>query len=132
MNSNSFTDSKTRVWTCRITWAALRRSTAAGVDLSIVEDHLGDFYRGSPKMLDALWAVLSEDANTQNVDRDDFENSITGDTIESARDALLQGLKDFFPSQRAALIAAAAEDVKTQIEKLISPKPSTPSPGSSE
>lgn len=119
MGTLNFTDSQGSQWYCRITWAAMRRSTAAGVDLSLVEEHLGDFHRGSPKLIDALWAVLSPQAEEAKITREHFEDRMTGAVLEQAKDALLGGLEDFFPPSRGALIAAAEKEVKQQMEKLL-------------
>lgn len=131
--TTTFADASGRTWTPRVTWAAIRRSVALGVDLSLVEDHLGDFHRGSVKLVDALWAVLSPDAELQKVSREEFEQQITGETLGEALDALLAGLRDFFPSQRSQLIERADADVKNQLEKLLAlPNTSTESPAALE
>jgi hypothetical protein len=97
--------------------------------LSLVEEHLGDFCRGSIKLIDALWAVVGPDATTQQVTREQFEDALTGQHMDEARGALLEGLRDFFPSQRAELIAKAAAEVQGQMAQLLdSTSASTGSP----
>ena len=119
-----FTDNNGRQWVCRVTWAAIRRSQAAGVDLAMVEQHLGDFYRCGQSLMDALWAVCGPGANCS---QEQFEEAICGETLEAAREALLAGVVDFFPKSRAKLITAAVAEVREQLANLESqlPKPST-------
>ena len=119
-----FTDTTGRLWHCRVTWAAIRRSQSAGVDLSRIEEHLGDFYRCGQSLMDALWAVCGVGSH---ISQDDFELAIEGETLEQARDALLAGVVAFFPKSRAALIRAAIDEVRGQLAELEStlPKPST-------
>lgn len=130
METNTFKDAKGRVWNCHVTWGAIRRSAAADCDLSLVEELLGDFHRGSIKLVDALWCVIEPQAKRDNVTREDFEEQLCSDFIDEAREALLGGLRDFFPSDRANLIAAANDEVKSQMRNLLaSQKPSIESPG---
>ena len=123
----SFSDGSGVCWNCRVTWAAIRRSAAAGVDLSKIEEHLGDFHRCAPSLVDAVWAVCCDDAKGLGVDRDEFEQRLTGDTLEDAREALISGIENFFPKARGKLIRAAADEVAGQIAALVAqlPKSST-------
>jgi len=131
---SAFIDGTGSRWNCRVTWAAIRRSQAAGVDLTKVEEYLGDFYRCSPNLIDALWSVLEPACKEQGIRTlAEFEERVSGEVLEGARDALLEGLRDFFPKGRAILIQAAANDVEKQLRALYVqlPKQSTESPESS-
>lgn len=119
----SFSDGVGVTWNCRVTWAAIRRSAAAGVDLSKIEDHLADFHRCSPALVDAVWAVCSMDAKSLDIDRDNFENRLSGEVLEAARVALIAGVEDFFPPGRARLIRAAENEVATQMRALLDQLP---------
>lgn len=133
--SSVFSDSVGYVWNCRVTWAAIRRSQAAGVDLTLVEQHLGEFYQCSPKLIDALWSVLEPAGKEGGVKtREEFEERVSGEVLEAARDALLEGLAAFFPRGRVILIRAAANDVEKQLQALYAqlPKTCTELPESSE
>ncbi len=127
-----FEDEKGRSWNCRIDWAAMRRAKGAGVDLSKVEEHLGDFYRGSVSLIDALWAVVAKQAETAKLSLADFEAGMTGDAISRGTEALVEGLRNFFPPSRSKLIAAANDEVKDGMAELHERfvKPSTESPES--
>lgn len=125
MTQNVFEDNQGRKWSCRVTWAAIRRSANAGVDLSKVEEHLGEFYRGSASLVDALWAVCG--IGMTDMTRDDFETAIDKTVIDSAREALIAGVEDFFPESRAELIRAGVAEVEKQLADIRNQlrKPST-------
>lgn len=118
--SPRFKDAAGREWFCRVDWSAIRRSAAGGVDLSMLESHLGDFYRGSILLVDALWAVLGPEADKQNIDRETFEAGMVGEAMVRGREALLAGCTDFFPSQRAKLMHAANAEIVAEIRGLLS------------
>lgn len=98
----------------------MRRAVAAGVDLSNAEQQLGDWFRGSVSLVDALWAVIEPQAKSLDVDRDTFERNCCGDTLDEALEALIAGIVDFFPSQRGRLLTAAAAEIKREIAELVS------------
>lgn len=114
-----FEDIAGRGWCCRVDWSAMQRSQAAGVDLSRAEEYLGDFYRGSALLINALWAVVGPEATKVGVTREMFEQGIRGETIEAAREALLAGLEDFFPKSRGELMRVAADEVAAEIRALV-------------
>lgn len=128
-----FKDAAGREWFCRVDWSAMRRSEAAGVDLSIVEQYLGEFYRGSHKLVDALWSVLGPSAHEQQISREQFESGITGEAMVRGREALLAGCEVFFPSGRAMLMQQANAEIGAEIRGLLdrSRKQSTGSQGKS-
>lgn len=129
-----FADAVGRRWFLRVDWAAMRRAKAVGVDLSRVEEQLGDFARGSLLLADTIWAVVSDAAADCGVSKEQFESGLTGEAMERGRVALLEGVEDFFPSGRAELIRAAATEVDAEIQSLRDRlrKPSTESPERSE
>jgi hypothetical protein len=129
-----FKDNLGREWFCRVDWGAMRRSEAAGVDLSMVEVYMADFHRGSIKLIDALWAVLSPAAKAAEVTKEQFEQAMGGEAMILGREALLAGCKDFFPPSRAELITQADREISAEIRGLLKPlpKPSTVSPEKSE
>ena len=107
-----------RTYTIRIDWAAMKRAKAAGVDLSLTEELLGDFFRGSPLLAEALWAICKPQAG--GLTQEQFEAPRRGQVLADAIDALVAGLVDFFPQQRGKAREAAVRQVKEQIEALLS------------
>ena len=86
--------------------------------MSKVEEFLGDWYRGSASLVDALWAVCG--IGVTDITRDDFENAIDATVIDQAREALIESIKDFFPPSRSELIAAAVAEVEAALASLLS------------
>lgn len=120
--STTFDDAAGRTWSCRVDWAAMRRSKAAGVDLSKYEEHLEAFYMLGPELIDALWAVVSPQGKNPGMVETlvQFEQSLTGEHLERARDALAAGVCEFYPESRAAHIKAAVQAVEEQVQKILS------------
>lgn len=115
---SSFTDASGQEWPLNVDWGAMRRSREAGVDLSMFEELLGDFYRGSDKLVAALWAVVEPWARSRELSRDAFEDGVRGEVITAAREALIQSVAAFLPSDRAAMILLASQDVQNQLAEL--------------
>lgn len=113
-----WTDNEARSWPLRIDWAAMRRAKAAGADLSNAEELLGDFFRGSVLLIETLWAIHEPEAIKRGIDREAFEAAVSGAAMEKAREALLEGLSDFFSPTRAELLRAAVAEVAAQIQSL--------------
>lgn len=122
---SSFTDASGREWSLNMDWGAMRRSRQAGVDLSMFEELLGDFYRGSDKLITALWAVVEPWAKSREFSREAFEDGVSGEVISTAREALVQSVVAFLPRDRAEMIVMASQDVQNQLAELA--KASSPS-----
>jgi hypothetical protein len=110
-----FEDETGAVWNCRIDVAAIFRAKAAGIDLGNVEPLLGQFYACSAELYETLWAVLRPQAELIGINRDTFNDRMRGDVVERARDCLLEGLQDFFPSQRRAMLAEALRMIEAEV-----------------
>lgn len=105
-----FTDSKGRSWSIEITVGALKRvRRLLAVDLmDVLEAQKGlleSLYRDPVAIADVCYAACQPQAESLGVDQDEFLGSLSGDAIDHARDALLEGLAAFFPSPptRAAM-----------------------------
>ena len=101
-----FTDSESRKWTITINVATLKRVR----DLTQVNlfDALDDNFKGinalfaDPiKLCDVLYAIVKPDADKLSVSDEQFGAALAGDTLGSAAEALIGGLVDFFPDQKA-------------------------------
>lgn len=104
----SFLDNKNRRWTVEITLSTVRRvRTMVNVDI-LTETANGKLFErlaNDPVLLcDVLYSVLKPQLDAANVSDEDFGSSLAGDSIAAATDALLQGIVDFFPSARRALL----------------------------
>jgi len=133
----NFKDAQGHEWHISIDWAAMRRSAAAGVDLSKVEMYFGDWFRGSHTVVDALYAVCQPECERWKpapLDRDSFEARIVGDVVPAAAEALVDALQNFFQKERAELLADAVQETKAEFAQLRAQlrKSSIGSPATSE
>ena len=107
----SFKDCTGRAWTITVNVGTMKRVRAlCGVDLyKIIEidennnpsSKLLDQLSSDPVLLvDVLYAVCKPDADKLGVSDIEFGESMTGDTVESATNALLDELVDFFPEAK--------------------------------
>ena len=79
------------------------------------------------KIVQVVWAIIEPDAERKNVTLQNFLENITGDSIADAMQALLEGLRDCFPTNEAKLIemiirltkVKQAEDLR-KLEKFLS------------
>lgn len=104
----------------RITWETMRRCKAAGFDLSQTETLLGDWWRGDPSLVEVGWIVCQCCQGAESITREQFEAEAVGEGAERLREELVRALTDFFPPPRAKLLAAAAEQVESEISTLMS------------
>jgi len=63
-----------------------------------------------------LWILCEEDAKRREVTPKEFGKALVGDAIESAVDALVEAITDFFPTRRRSLLRAAHAKTKTARE----------------
>ena len=128
----SFKDTEGRVWTLRITVAAIRRIKGiAGIDL-------GDFSvfgEGGPfsglgsdscRLVEIVYAAVKPEADILGVTMDKFMESFVGETVVKASEALLESLADFFPGSQGLLIrralelsGKAKEDADAQLRRFV-------------
>ncbi len=111
----TFSDNSGRIWTVVVTVATLKRVRAlCEIDLySIVEvdeknnlkTDLLDRLSSDPVLLvDVLYAVCKPEADKLGVTDEQFGESMAGDAIAKASEALLDEIVDFFPDpKRGAL-----------------------------
>lgn len=122
----SFRDILGRTWTVAITVTACKQVRAlVGVDLLGEADAAGKLLGDACKLVDVLY-VLCRDQAMGQVSDEDFGRSFTGETLETAGDALVEALIDFFQkSPRGEIlrkIREASRELKTlsqaQLEKI--------------
>jgi len=102
-----FLDNRDRQWTITIDVDAIRRVRAdPGVDLmGVLDGPLLTKIGSDPVLLvDVLYTLCAEQAEAAKVTPRQFGQGLTGDAIEAAATALLEGLADFFPSRRRAIL----------------------------
>lgn len=113
---HTFTDSLGRDWPLGIDYAAIRRvREGGGVDfMKCFEDAtiLGRLYLDITQLIDVLGAVLSPVLTAKGISFDQFAAGMIGDVNESAYDALIQALSDFFPATRRKMLLHVLAKIK--------------------
>jgi len=102
----AFMDSTGRSWTVTINVDAIMRVRGLlSVNLAKIADDnfkLLDEILGDPVLLvDIIYCLCKQQADSQHVSDEDFGRSMAGDVILTAATAMFEELSDFFPRQRA-------------------------------
>ena len=128
----SFKDTEGRVWTLRITVAAIRRiKDIAGIDLgdfSVFGEGgpFSDLGSDSCRLVEIVYAAVKPEADIIGVTMEKFMESFVGETVVKASEALLESLADFFPGSQGLLIrralelsGKAKEDADAQLRRFV-------------
>lgn len=128
----SFKDTEGRVWTLRITVAAIRRiKDIAGIDLgdfSVFGEGgpFSDLGSDSCRLVEIVYAAVKPEADVLGVTMEKFMESFVGETVVKASEALLESLADFFPGSQGLLIrralelsGKAKEDADAQLRRFV-------------
>lgn len=128
----SFKDTEGRVWTLRITVAAIRRiKDIAGIDLgdfSVFGEGgpFSDLGSDSCRLVEIIYAAVKPEADILGVTMEKFMESFVGETVVKASEALLESLADFFPGSQGLLIrralelsGKAKEDADAQLRRFV-------------
>jgi hypothetical protein len=111
-----FKDSVGREWEIVVNIAAVKRvRDLTKIDLLDLADGgtITKLTDDPVALCDVLWALCREQAKGWNTTDEQFGQSLVGDAIEQATDALLQELIDFFPTRKRTILAKAFATVKT-------------------
>ena len=106
MPATTWTDSENRGWSCAITVATVKRvQQLAEVNLlEAFEGLLMKLAEDPVSLANVLYAVCKLQADERGVTDEQFGELLGGETIEGATTALVQGIIDFFPSQRRQIL----------------------------
>lgn len=128
----SFKDTEGRIWTLRITVAAIRRiKDIAGIDLgdfSVFGEGgpFSDLGSDSCRLVEIVYAAVKPEADILGVTMEKFMESFVGETVVKASEALLESLADFFPGSQGLLIrralelsGKAKEDADAQLRRFV-------------
>lgn len=128
----SFKDTEGRIWTLRITVAAIRRiKDIAGIDLgdfSVFGEGgpFSDLGSDSCRLVEIVYAAVKPEADVLGVTMEKFMESFVGETVVKASEALLESLADFFPGSQGLLIrralelsGKAKEDADAQLRRFV-------------
>lgn len=110
----TFTDKRGRTWDLHFTLADARRvdrsdfSEITDKKVSLLNMEADDFQALflDPSLRSAvIWALVQPKAEAENITEDDFAEGFDGRTLSDSRDALMEGLADFFPERRTSLLS---------------------------
>jgi len=65
-----------------------------------------------------IFALVKPETEAQGVSEPDFARGMAGDAIDRATEALVEGLADFFPSDRRTLLRKAVAKLRT-LERMV-------------
>lgn len=103
----TWTDNTGRDWTVLINVNAVKRAKElAGVDVLDVFDGklFADVLTNPLVLVETFYAICSPQAGARNLTYEQFADILTGDSLESAATALVQGVIDFFPRGRREVL----------------------------
>ena len=99
-----FTDNAGREWIITVNVGSVRRvRDLAGVNLLDIADGgkvIGDLLSDPCRLVDTVYAICKPQADVLNVSDEMFGESLVGDSIDRATQALFEGIADFFPQGR--------------------------------
>ena len=101
----TFKDSAGNTWCLQINVSTVKRCRAyAEVDLVALFDSeceaLQKLSNDPIKFVETLYVLCGDEAKERNVSSDQFEAAMSGDSINTAMNAFLEELIDFFPEER--------------------------------
>jgi len=111
----TFTDTRERRWEIDVTVGTIRRvKNLTDVDLTdALKGTLFQRLAGDVILLvDVLYAVVKPQCDAQGVTDEQFGEALGGDVLDAATKALLEGIVDFFPSERRAVLAKALQKLE--------------------
>lgn len=129
----SFKDNEGRVWTVAVNVASVKRVRAlCGIDLAsavetsedgrISASTLSRLATDPVLLVDVLYALTKDEAESRKVSDEDFGKAMAGDALDMAVTALIDEIVDFFPNPKRAFlkkIADAASRFGTEAQKAL-------------
>jgi hypothetical protein len=113
----SFRDTSGQLWDVVVNTNALRRiksATGLSVATMAADGSLYSALAEDPVLLvDVLCALCKPQMETRKVSEEKFGELLVGDAIDSATTALLEGIIDFFPKARRALLSKALVKIRS-------------------
>ena len=104
-----FKDSADREWIVSVTVGAIKNiRTALGVDLADPSQAVMERLADDPVLLvDLLWLLCEKQAKEIGITPEQFGESLVGDPIDAATNAMVEAIADFFPGPRRSLLQRA-------------------------
>lgn len=116
-----FTDNKERSWTLSLNIATAKKvKEVAGFDLlsEDVGEMVGRLAVDPVTLCDVIYVMVADQAERNSITDIDFGESMAGDAIGSATEALLEEIVNFFPPRKRGILTMALGKMK-QAEDLL-------------
>lgn len=115
----TFKDSLGRDWIIEVNYSAKQRVKAA-CDLDLFDLAVFQKIGADPTLLiDVIFGLCKPEIEKRGVTAEQFVDSLVGDAIEQASDALLQEIIDFFPSSRRTTLRKVLETAQQVQAKAV-------------
>lgn len=119
-----FLDASGNAWQVRVDVSTIKRvRDKYGIDLAKVlssQEQLTRLADDVVLLVDTLYAVVEPQATTRGINAELFARSLSGDVIEHATMALMEGIIDFFPQGRRAILRQIWEKVRALDKQVVS------------
>lgn len=114
-----------RDWQLTVNYSAGERVKAL-TNLDLFSINIFEEIGNNPmKLIETLYAICQPEADANKITKQQFVDSLAGDTIEKAADALTQEIIDFFPSSRRETLKrllATAEQLQGKALEMLDAK----------
>lgn len=110
-----FTDNKERSWTLSLNIASAKKvKDAVGFDLlsEDVGEMVGRLAVDPVMLCDVIYVMVSDQAERNSITDEDFGESMAGDAIGTATEALLDEIVDFFPPRKRVVLRMALDKME--------------------
>jgi hypothetical protein len=108
-----FKDTEGREWSLTVNVGSIKAvRDVTGIDLTkLFKDSSQSqaLFDDIPVFATVLWTMVEKQARERGVDEDSFGNSLLGDVVEEASDALIAEVINFFPSGRRKIFQATKD-----------------------
>lgn len=119
-----FVDANGNAWQIRVDVSTIKRvRDRHGIDLAKVlssQEQLTRLADDVVLLVDTLYAVVEPQATTRGINAESFACSLSGDVIEYATMALMEGIIDFFPQGRREILRQIWEKVRALDKQAVS------------
>lgn len=119
---NKFTDALSRDWTLKLTIGIAKQlKDKLPIDLLQVDRSIPELYVNPVYLAEVLWYLVEDEATKKGISQEQFFEGLLGDALDAGREALLQAIKDFFPSRQRKtmdLMLGAVEKAMSKMDEM--------------
>jgi hypothetical protein len=117
---HAFRDAEGREWSVSVNVLTVKKLRVIGCDI-MAEDGGGINVLASDPvaLVESLWMICQEQAMKRGVTESMFFESLGGDALEQATEAMIGAIVDFFPSARKRLLQKAMDKSRVLKAEMI-------------